>query len=106
MRRTARPVRQMLITARADIRPGTRIEAAPARRARQEVIEVSIYGSRTRGYDSSVASAARELFEAEIAFRDARQSGVAEWIAAAADHLHRAVEAYGAELAAVATSAA
>ena len=60
----------------------------------------------TNGSAGLLADAARELYEAELAFRDARQSGVATWIAAAADHLHRADDAYLRALAAATASAA
>ena len=36
-------------------------------------------------------SAARELYQAELALSDARQTGVAAWITAAGDRLHEAV---------------
>jgi hypothetical protein len=38
--------------------------------------------------------AAHALYEAELALHDAHQTHVAEWIAAAEDHLHRAVVEY------------
>lgn len=54
-----------------------------------------------RGNDSRVARgreatccAASELYHAELALHDAHQTGVDAWIAAAADHLHKAVERY------------
>lgn len=37
-------------------------------------------------------TAAEELFRAELALEDARQSGYDPWIAAAYEHLHQAVE--------------
>jgi hypothetical protein len=48
--------------------------------------------------ESHIADAARELFKAELALHDARMSGVDTWIAAAADHLHRAAQAYAGSL--------
>jgi hypothetical protein len=48
--------------------------------------------------------AARELYEAELALHDAHQTRVDAWIAAAADHLHRAVVRYESALAAAAHS--
>jgi hypothetical protein len=44
--------------------------------------------------------AARELYEAELALHDAHQTHVDSWIAAAGDHLHRAVVRYESILAA------
>ncbi len=42
--------------------------------------------------DHSVELTAHELYEAEIALHDARQTESEAWIKAAADHLHAAVE--------------
>ena len=53
-----------------------------------------------------LSEAARELFHAELALHDAHQSGVDAWIAAAADHLHRAVQGYLAQLRAADPTAA
>jgi hypothetical protein len=42
----------------------------------------------------AVDVAAKRLYEAEVALHCARQSHVDAWIAAAADRLHDAIEAY------------
>jgi hypothetical protein len=55
---------------------------------------------------SLVSDAARELYEAELALHDAHTSGVDTWISAAADHLHRAVQNYLAQLPGAAQAAA
>ena len=41
-----------------------------------------------------VEAAAQRLYDCECALHAARSTGVDEWIAAAADRLHKAVEAY------------
>lgn len=55
----------------------------------------------TTGEDR-VSDAARDLYDAEFALHIARSSGVDAWIAAAYDHLHRAVVDYEAARAAAA----
>jgi hypothetical protein len=41
-----------------------------------------------------IRDAARQLYEAECALHDARQTDVDSWIAAASAHLHRAIVQY------------
>ena len=41
-----------------------------------------------------VEAAARRLYDSEIALHDAHQARIAEWIDAASERLHAAVEAY------------
>jgi hypothetical protein len=48
----------------------------------------------TRTCHTDVDEAARRLYDAEVALHVAHQTAVDEWIAAAADGLHRAVLAY------------
>lgn len=55
---------------------------------------------------SPLIDAARELYEAELALHDARGSRVDAWVAAAADHLHQAVQRYEAALGAHAATTA
>jgi hypothetical protein len=45
-----------------------------------------------------VAVAARHMYEAEVALHAARQSHVDAWVAAAYDHLHRAISEHLAAL--------
>jgi hypothetical protein len=53
------------------------------------------------GPRSMAQVAAREMFEAELALHDARQSRVDSWIRAASDHLHDAIERHTAALRAI-----
>ncbi|SBW26894.1 hypothetical protein FDG2_5086 [Candidatus Protofrankia californiensis] len=59
---------------------------------------MSMVESATAIPGSLLSDAARELYAAELALHDARQSGVDAWISAAADHLHHAVQSYVARL--------
>jgi hypothetical protein len=59
---------------------------------RNEVILMDKAGFRR--YEQAVAErehTSKELYDAEVALHDARQAGVDSWIAAASEHLHRAV---------------
>ena len=46
------------------------------------------------GHDTETQLAAQRLYDAEIAFHIARQTGVDAWVKAAADRLHDAVVAH------------
>jgi hypothetical protein len=48
----------------------------------------------TQTHTTSVATAARRLYDAETALHAARQTGVDAWIGAAYDRLHAALLAY------------
>ena len=55
-----------------------------------------------RTYEQAVAAmdnAAHALYNAEVALHDAHQTHVDDWIAAAQDHLHRAVAEHSAAVA-------
>jgi hypothetical protein len=55
-------------------------------------------GQAPSGRSSAVQAAALRLYEAEVALHHARQTQVDEWIFAACERLHSAVEAYYAEI--------
>jgi hypothetical protein len=62
-----------------------------------EIWEVDEMQAQIRPFDISetaVQKAARDLYEAEVGLHIARSSGVDQWVAAAADRLHVAVESY------------
>lgn len=51
------------------------------------------------GRQAAISAAARRLYDAEIALRIARQTGVGAWIIAAYDRLHEAIVSHTAALA-------
>jgi hypothetical protein len=55
------------------------------------------------GRQAAISEAARRLYDAEIALRIARQTGVGAWIIAAYDRLHDAIVSHTAALALPAT---
>lgn len=57
-----------------------------------------MHDNHNRTASPDVHTAARRLYDAEIALHIARSSGVDAWIAAASDRLHEAVEAHTAVL--------
>ena len=52
-----------------------------------------------------VEAAARRMYDAEVALHIARQTGVDEWVKAAADRLHEAIVAHRRAIAAVSQAA-
>ena len=59
----------------------------------------------THTSETAVEEAARRLYDAEVALHIAHQTAVDEWIAAAADGLHRAIVAHKRAVACATTAA-